>query len=248
MPHEKWSVDPDASFFYFCTNETVHGFEFDLDAFPWHLIPKDQPIVGDFSSNIGTKPVPWDKFSVVFFGAQKNFGPAGCTVIIVKEDLLGHADKDVPILCDWKTFEESPDTYYNTPAVFPMYVTFMNVAYMNQMGGVDYYTRLTHQKSSLLWSTIDNSNGYYKSKITDKAYRSRVNVIFRIAGGNEELEKKFIEEAKKAGITQIVAHVANPKIRISMYNGMPLEGVQYLVKFMKNFQLNNPVNGFAAKL
>lgn len=244
VPSDQWVVHPEASFFYFCTNETVHGFEFDLETFPWHLIPSDQPIVGDWSSNIGTKPVPWDKFSCVFFGAQKNFGPAGCTVIIVKEDLFGHADKDVPILCDWKTFEESPDTYYNTPAVWPMYVTGMNAAYMNQMGGVDYYTRLSDQKAKCLWKTIDDSNGYYKSKITDKAYRSRVNAIFRIAGGNDALEKKFIEEAYKAGISQIVAHVVNPKIRISMYNAMPLEGVQYLSKFMKNFQQKNPVDGF----
>lgn len=145
--------------------------------------------------------MPWDKFSCIFFGAQKNFGPAGATVIIVREDLFGHADKDIPILCDWKTHEESPDTYYNTPAVWPMYVTGMNTAYMNQMGGVDYYTRLSAKKSELLWKTIDESNGYYKSKITDKAYRSRVNAIFRIAGGDDALEKKFIEEAYKVGIS-----------------------------------------------
>jgi phosphoserine aminotransferase len=226
----------------------VHGFEFDLEKFPWHLIPKDQPVVGDFSSNIGTTPVPWDKFSCVFFGAQKNMGPAGCTVIILKDDLLGHADKDVPILCDWDLHEKSPDTYYNTPAVFPMYVTGINVSYMNQMGGVDYYTRLAAQRSQLLWECIDSSNGYYHSKITDKAYRSRVNAIFRIAGGRKELEEKFISEAKKVGIVQIKAHVANPAIRISMYNAMPIEGVIHLCAFMRNFQKQNPVDGFQAKL
>lgn len=155
VPTEKWSVHPDASFFYFCTNETVHGFEFDFDTFPWHLIPKDMPVVGDFSSNIGTKQVPWDKFAVAFMGAQKNLGPAGCTVIVVREDLLGHAEKDVPVLCDWDLHEKSPDTYYNTPAVWPMYVTGINVSYMNQMGGVDHYKRLADQRSQLLWSLID---------------------------------------------------------------------------------------------
>lgn len=155
VPVEKWNIHPEASFFYFCTNETVHGFRFDLDTFPWHLIPKDQPVVGDFSSNMGTEPIPWDKFSVVFAGAQKNMGPAGCTIIIVREDLLGKAEKDVPVLCDWQLFENSPDTYYNTPAVFPMYVTGLNVSYMNQMGGVDYYTRLTTQKSQMLWECVD---------------------------------------------------------------------------------------------
>jgi len=244
VSYDKWNIHPDASFFYFCTNETVHGFRFDQDSFPWHMVPKDQVIVGDFSSNIGTEPIRWEKFGVVFAGAQKNLGPAGCTVIIVREDLLGHAEKDVPVLCDWTLHEKSPDTYYNTPAVFPMYVTGINVSYMNQMGGLEYYTNLSTQKSQMLWDCVDQSGGYFKSKITDKAYRSRVNVIFRIAGGNKELEAKFESEAGKVGIVQIKAHGVNPAIRISMYNAMPLEGVIYLTKFMRNFQQRNPVAGF----
>lgn len=135
----KWKIDPKGSFFHFCCNETVNGFEQDYDKFPWHLIPKDMPVIGDMSSNVGTKPIPWDKFAMVYMGAQKNLGPAGCTVMIIREDLFGHADKDVPILCDWELFEKSPDTYYNTPAVFPMYVTGLNCSYMNQMGGLPYY-------------------------------------------------------------------------------------------------------------
>jgi phosphoserine aminotransferase len=139
-----WKIDPEGSFFYFCSNETVNGFEIDYDTFPWHLIPKDMPVICDMSSNIGTRTVPWDKVSMVFMGAQKNLGPAGCTVMIIKEDLFGHADKDTPILCDWKTFEDSPDTYYNTPAIFPMYVTGLNASYMNQMGGLEYYIHITN--------------------------------------------------------------------------------------------------------
>jgi len=127
----KWKIDPEGSFFYFCCNETVNGFEQNYDTFPWHLIPKGMPVIGDMSSNIGTKPVPWDKFDMAFMGAQKNLGPAGCTVMIIHERLFGHADKDVPILCDWKLHEESPDGYYNTPAIFPMYVTGLNLSYMN---------------------------------------------------------------------------------------------------------------------
>lgn len=96
-----WNIDPKGSFFSFCCNETVNGFEFDYDTFPWHLIPKDMPIIGDMSSNVGTKPIPWDKFAMIYMGAQKNLGPAGCTVMIIRDDLFGHADKDVPILCDW---------------------------------------------------------------------------------------------------------------------------------------------------
>ena len=127
----KWNIDPEGSFFYFCTNETVNGFEHDYDRFPWHLIPKGMPVIGDMSSNIGTKPIPWDKFDMVFAGAQKNLGPSGCTVMIIHDRLFGHADKDVPVLCDWQLHETSPDTYYNTPAVFPLYMTGLNASYMN---------------------------------------------------------------------------------------------------------------------
>ena len=133
----KWSIDPKASFFYFCTNETVHGFEFNLKTFPWHLIPKDMVVVADMSSDIGTLDVPWDKMDVVFMGGQKNLGTAGCAIICVKDNLLGHAEKDVPVLCDWDLHEKSPDTYYNTPCIWSMYVTGINCSYMNQNGGLD---------------------------------------------------------------------------------------------------------------
>jgi len=158
------------------------------------------PIICDMSSNIGTKPVRWDKLAMVYMGAQKNLGAAGCTVMIIREDLFGHAEPDCPILCDWTLHENSPDTYYNTPAIFPMYVTGLNMSYMNKMGGLEHYEKLANIRSKLLWNLVDSSNGFYKSKITDKAYRSRVNVIVRIQGGNKDLEKQFVKEAGAAGI------------------------------------------------
>lgn len=158
------------------------------------------PVIGDMSSNIGTRDVPWDKFAMVFMGAQKNLGPAGCTVLVIREDMFGHADPDCPTLCDWTVFENSPDTYYNTPCIFSMYVTGLNVSYMNQMGGLELYTKLAEERSRLLWSFIDSSNGYYKSKLESKDFRSRINCIFRIQGGNTDLEKLFMDEATKAGI------------------------------------------------
>ena len=158
------------------------------------------PIICDMSSNIGTKPVRWDKLAMVYMGAQKNLGAAGCTVMIIRDDLFGHAEPDCPILCDWTLHENSPDTYYNTPAIFPMYVTGLNMSYMNEMGGLTHYENLATKRSHLLWSLIDESNGFYKSKITDKKYRSRINVIVRIQGGDKNLEEMFIQEAGKAGI------------------------------------------------
>jgi len=232
---KKWSIDPKGSFFYFCANETVHGFEIDFKTFPWEKIPKGMPVVVDASSNIGTKPLPWDKLGVVFFGAQKNFGPSGCTVIIVRDDLFGYAAKDVPVMCDWVTFQGATDTYYNTPAVYPLYVTGLNAAHMNKMGGIPHYDKMAGQRSKIVWSLIDASKGYYRTKVEDKKYRSRCNVIFRIGNGDEGLEAKFIAEAGSVGIKQIKAHPANPAIRLSMYNALPVEGAAHLANFMKDF-------------
>jgi len=127
----KWIINPDASFFCICTNETVNGLEIDWEDFPFDKIPKDIPIIADMSSNIGTNVIPWDKLGMVYAGTQKNLGTAGCTVMIIREDLIGHAEPDCPILCDWDLHEKSPDTYYNTPAIMPMYITGLNCAYMN---------------------------------------------------------------------------------------------------------------------
>jgi len=157
-------------------------------------------------------------------------------VIIVRNDLFGYADKDTPILSDWVAFENSPDKTYNTPAIWPLYVTGINVSYMNQMGGLEYYIQLANARGKMLWDCLKESNGFYKSKLTDPKYHSRINVIFRIKGGDTELEKTFIREAGKAGIIQIVGHTFNPGVRISMYNSMPIEGVGYLVDFMRRFQ------------
>lgn len=234
-----WKIDPEASYFHFCVNETVNGFEFTEENFPWHKIPKDVVKVGDMSSNIGTRKINWDHFDVVYAGAQKNMGPSGCTIIIVKESLLGKAEKDVPIMCDWNTFEKAPGTYYNTPPCWAIYVTGINASYQNQMGGLSYYDMLCDQRSQMLYSLLDNSNGYYVNR-TDKRYRSRVNVNFRIEL-DRKLEDKFIKEAEEQKMINIRGHSFNPGIRVSIYNAMPVEGVAKLCTFMTKFMHENPI-------
>ena len=125
------------------------------------------PACIDMSSNIGTTRIPWNNghVGVVYMGAQKNLGTAGCTVIIVREDLMGHAMPDTPILTDWATFEKSPDTYYNTPAVFPMYIPGLNCAYMNQKGGLEHYILECNQKGRMIWDFVESTNGYYRPKV-----------------------------------------------------------------------------------
>ena len=126
-----WNIDPEASFLHVCVNETVHGFELTEENFPWHKFPKDLPVVGDMSSNLATRDINWNRFSVIYAGAQKNMGPTGVTIIIVKKSLLGAKAADTPIMCDWEAFERSPGSYYNTPPVWAIYVTALNASYMN---------------------------------------------------------------------------------------------------------------------
>jgi len=222
-----------------CINETVHGFEITEDNFPWHLIPKDVAIVGDMSSNIATRKINWNRFSVVYAGAQKNMGPTGVTIIIAKKSLFGKAAPDTPIMCDWKAFEDSPGSYYNTPPVWAIYVTALNCSYMNQNGGLVKYDKDAECKSRMLYDLIDGSNGYYVNK-TAKNFRSRINVNFRIPH-NPQLEELMIQEAEKIKIINIKGHYTNPGIRISMYNAMPIQGVECLCNFLRMFQIDHPI-------
>ena len=166
-------------------------------------------------------------------------GPTGSTIIIVKKSLLGKADRDVPILCDWTTFEKSPGTYYNTPPVWTIYMTGLNVSYCNQKGGLKFYDEEANIKSSMLYSLLDNSNGYFVNR-TDKKFRSRINVNFRIEG-NRALEAKLIKEAAAVKIINIAGHPSNPGIRVSMYNAMPVYGVVHLCHFLQRFMKENPL-------
>lgn len=192
------------------------------------------------SSNIGTRPINWDRFSVVYAGAQKNMGPTGTTIMIVKKSLLGKADSDIPIMCDWTTFENSPGSYFNTPPVWTIYVTGMNVSYMNQKGGLEYFDSEAKVKSNMLYELLDNSNGYFVNR-TEKRFRSRINVNFRIEG-DRSLEAKLIKEADQNKIVNIAGHPANPGVRVSMYNAMPVAGVVHLCHFLEKFMAENPIN------
>ncbi len=158
-------------------------------------------------------------------------GPSGSTIVIVKRSLLGKADPDVPVMCDWEKNEKYLNGYYNTPPCWAIYVMALNVSYMNQQGGLENYDRLAEAKSKMLFAVIDGSNGYYVNK-TDKRFRSRMNVIMRIAGSNSELEKKLQVEAEKVKILNIAGHWLNPGIRMSIYNAMPIEGVIHLCNFL----------------
>lgn len=234
-----WNIDVEASYLHVCVNETVHGFEIREDNFPWQMFPEDTVVVGDMSSDIGTFKINWKRYDVIYAGVQKNLGPAGANLIICRKDLIGKAEDDVPILNNWTVFEQSPGQYYNTPPVWCIFVTGLNVCYMNQRGGVEHYDRMADAKSRMLYDLIDKSDGYYVNK-TDTNFRSRVNIVLRI-DKDHTLEKKIIAEAAKNQIINISGHPANPGLRISVYNATPFEGCAVLCKFLDDFRKANPI-------
>lgn len=163
--------------------------------------------VCDVSSSIGARPIPWDKMDCVYAGAQKNLGPSGVCVVIVREDLVGHQMKNTPYMMDWDLFDRFPNAHFNTPSTYPIYVLGLNVKHMMRNGGVPHYAALAKKRSSLLYSYIDNSDGYYTNKV-DPRYRSEINVPFRIKKAKEDendleffsTELKFIKEAAEEGL------------------------------------------------
>jgi phosphoserine aminotransferase len=235
-----WNVNTEGStrFFHYCDNETVQGFEF--NEFPHDVKPEGQLMVCDMSSNIATKAIDWSKYDIVYAGAQKNLGPAGVCVVIVHNKILDakKLSKTTPITNDWQTFRKAANMFHNTPACFPIYMLGLNVEYMLEQGGLPTYQALAEKRSSLLYDYIDSTEGYYVAAV-DKKYRSRVNIPFRIRE-DEALEKKFIAEAAKEGLQELAGHRSVGGMRASLYNAMPLEGVEALVAFMKRFKEANP--------
>jgi phosphoserine aminotransferase len=228
----EWQLDPEAAFCHYCANETVNGVE-------WKTTPKTAvPLVGDHSSNFLSKPIDVESHAVVYAGAQKNAGIAGVTVVIAREDYMGV--KELPICptgMSWKQFAAA-DSMYNTPPCWAMYMMSLYLDYTKSKGGVKYWDEISDKKSSAVYSVVDNSDGFYTCPV-DKSCRSRMNLPFQIKGGDEALEKKFLEEAKKKKLYTLAGHRTVGGIRASLYNGMPVEGVDALVNFMKDFATDN---------
>ena len=190
------------------------------------------------SSNFCSKTIDWEKYGVVYAGAQKNVGPSGICITVVRNDLIGSQRKDTPLLCDWGTFSKAANTFHNTPACWPIYMCGLNIAYMNEQGGIAAMGEKAKARSDMLYKFIDESGGYYTNTVVAQ-YRSRMNIPFRICC-NDELETKFIKEAGDAGLIELKGHRSVGGCRASLYNAMPIEGVQALVAFMTKFQADNP--------
>lgn len=226
-PASAWKLSPDAKFVHYCDNETIGGVEF-------KAAPEvgDRVLVSDMSSNFISKPVDVSKYGIIYAGAQKNVGPAGVTIVIIRDDLIGHARPEAPVMLDYKIHVEN-DSMYNTPPCWAIYICGLVFDKLLKMGGLEAMQKLNEQKAAILYDAIEGSNGFYHSPV-DKAARSLMNVPFTIPS-NPDLEKAFIKEADKAGMLQLKGHRSVGGMRASIYNAMPIEGVQQLASFMKEF-------------
>jgi phosphoserine aminotransferase len=226
----EWSLDPAAAYVHYCCNETVNGVEFGSTP-----DVGDVPLVGDHSSNFCSRPIDVKKHAYIYAGIQKNLGPAGMSVGIIRDDFAAgaHELKICPTYCSWKTCADG-GSMYNTPACFTMYVMGEYLKYTKKVGGLTHWAEKSDIKSGLIYDAIDGSDGFYVAPVKKDA-RSRMNVPFLIMGGDEGLEKKFLDEAKKQQLYTLAGHRDVGGLRASLYNGMPVEGVEKLRDFMKSF-------------
>nr|CAH7744941.1 unnamed protein product [Callosobruchus chinensis] len=226
-----WKLSENASFVYYCDNETVDGVEF-------NYVPEtgDVPLVADMSSNIMTKKVDVSKYGVIFAGAQKNIGPSGVVMVIVREDLLGNATKTCPTVFDFAHISKN-NSVHHTPTTFAVYVMEKVLQWIKASGGVDKMAENSYQKSTILYDAIKNSNNFYVCPIAESC-RSRINIPFRVGGptGDEALEAKFLEEAEKLLMYQLKGHRSVGGIRASLYNATSVDDVKLLVQFMEGFR------------
>lgn len=234
IPEYKSKLNPNAKYVYYCSNETIHGVEFQEV-----LETTNKVLVCDMSSNFLTRKVDVSKFGVIYAGAQKNAGIAGLTIVIVRDDLLNQANPLTPLQLHYKTTAENR-SLYNTPPCYAIYISGLCFQHIKKLGGLPEMERKSIEKSKLVYDVIDQSNGFYTSKVARDA-RSRVNIPFRVGGpdGNEELEKKFLAESAKRGMLQLKGHRSVGGIRVSLFNAIRLDEAQDFVAFMLEFQKNN---------
>lgn len=224
-PVSGWKLSDNAAYLHYTPNETIGGVEF-------HFVPDAKaPLVADMSSTLLSRPIDVSKFGVIYGGAQKNVGPAGLTLVIVREDLLGHARLATPGFMDF-TVMAKEGSMLNTPPTFAWYMAGLVFQWLKRQGGLQGIGELNRRKAELLYSTIDSSS-FYKNPVATDA-RSWMNVPFTLA--RPELDKTFIAEAKDAGLVTLEGHRSVGGMRASLYNAMPLAGVQALVGFMKEFE------------
>lgn len=228
---KNYTIPSDADYFHFTSNNTIYGTEMHYDP--------ESPVrlVADMSSDIFSRPVDVSKYDIIYAGAQKNLAPAGVTIVIVRDDALGHVDRAIPTMLDYRTHIKK-GSMFNTPPVLPIFSALQTLRYYKELGGVKVLEKMDLEKAGLLYDTIDSSR-MFVATVPDVADRSIMNVCFVMKPEYKELEGKFIEFASEKGIVGIKGHRSVGGFRASLYNALPLESVKVLVDAMKEFESKN---------
>ena len=221
-----WKIRADAAYVHYCSNETIGGVEFQ-----WVPDTGDVPLVADASSHILSRSLDVSKFGLIYAGAQKNIGPAGLTIVIVREDLLGRAQKGTPSVLDYK-LQADAGSMLNTPATYGIYIAGLVFKWLKQLGGLAEMEKRNIAKAKLIYDALDASR-FYRSPVA-KEDRSRMNIPFTLA--DEKLDATFLKGAEQRGMIQLKGHRIVGGIRASIYNAMPVEGVRALVDYMREFE------------
>lgn len=224
-------LDPNAAYLYFTSNETIHGVEFFGEPVP----PAGVPLICDTSSDFISRPLDVSKYAMLYAGAQKNAGPAGVVVCIIRDDLLERVPANLPAMLDYRLMAENA-SLYNTPPCWSIYIVGLVFKWAKKLGGLEAIAKHNRAKADILYKVIDESGGFYRGHARPES-RSVMNVTFRLP--TEELEALFVSEAKKLGMIGLKGHRSVGGLRASIYNALPIEAVEELAKFMKDFHQKN---------
>ncbi len=228
---EEIKLDPNSAFVHFTSNETIFGVEFDEEP-----ATGDVPLVCDMSSDFISRPIDVSKYGLIYAGAQKNAGPAGATIVIIRDDLLERVPEGLPAMLDYRNLAKN-GSMYNTPPCYAIYICGLVFKWaLDDIGGLEKMRALNEEKAGILYDAIDSSDGYYRGH-AEKDCRSLMNVTFRLP--SEELENKFVKDATAAGLDGLKGHRSVGGLRASIYNAFPKAGVEKLVEFMGEFARKN---------
>jgi len=224
---EEVSIDPKAAYVHFCHNETIHGVEFRTEP----VVPEGIPLICDMSSDFLSQPVDVSKYGMIYAGAQKNAGPSGVVVCIIRDDLLARVPEKMPALLDYRLLAES-GSMHNTPPCWSIYIVGLVLKWLKSLGGLPAIHKINKEKAALVYGAIDSSGGFYRGHAQPSS-RSIMNVPFRLP--SEELEELFVKESKAAGLIGLKGHRSVGGLRASIYNALPLESARALTVFMADF-------------
>lgn len=226
LPMNKWNINKNSAYIHYCPNETIDGL-----CIYEEPVFENKILIGDFSSVILSRPINVDNYDLIYASAQKNIGPAGITIIIIRENLIGYSSNISPSILDYQKISEY-NSMFNTPPTFSWYLSGLVFKWLKKQGGLKEIERLNQKKSELLYKKIDDSD-FYINKI-DVKNRSQMNVVFHLI--NPKLNTIFLKEAAEFGLNYLRGHIAVGGMRASIYNAMPLEGIESLIKFMSYFE------------